>query len=196
MKLDDLSSILLFVFFFLPGFVSLKVWSLFFRQKKADGKSLTYDCIFFSIVNFGLLSPVSLPFFISGWYKDHPVLTGFFVLFYCVVAPTLWPILWKFLINKKFMYRFIQLPYPTAWDYFVGQRKSCFMLVHLNDDSMIGGHYGENSYASTWPDPPSIYLEKVFKVKPDGTFGEEIADSFGLVLSKEDYKYIEFFYEK
>lgn len=69
------------------------------------------------------------------------------------------------------------------------------MLIHLKDDSMIGGYYGQNSYASTSPDEQSVYLEKVYKIKPDGTFGEQIQDSFGLVISKDDYKYIEFFYE-
>jgi hypothetical protein len=86
--------------------------------------------------------------------------------------------------------------YPTGWDYFVHQRRSCFMIIHLKDDNMIGGYYGENSYTSTFPNEPSIYLEKAFKINPDGTFGSEIADSFGLVISKEDFKYIEFFYEK
>jgi hypothetical protein len=66
-------------------------------------------------------------------------------------------------------------------------------LIHLNDDNMIGGYYGLNSYVSTSPDEPSIYLEKAFKINPDGSFGEEIADSFGLVISKEDFKYTEFF---
>jgi len=69
------------------------------------------------------------------------------------------------------------------------------MLIHLKDDSMIGGYYGQNSYASSSIDEESIYLEKVYKIKPDGTFGEEIQDSFGLVISKDNYKYIEFFYE-
>jgi len=69
------------------------------------------------------------------------------------------------------------------------------MLIHLKDDSMIGGYYGTNSYASTSPDERSVYLEKVYKINSDGTFGQEIQDSFGLVISKDDYKYIEFFYE-
>jgi len=60
---------------------------------------------------------------------------------------------------------------------------------------MIGGYYGQDSYASTPPDEPSMYLERVYKIKPDGTFGEEIKDSSGMVISKGDFKYVEFFYE-
>ena len=67
------------------------------------------------------------------------------------------------------------------------------MRIHLKDDAIIGGYYGQNSYASTSPDEQSVYLEKVYKINPDGTFGEEIQDSYGLVISKDDYKYIEFF---
>jgi len=195
MKLYGLNSILIFVFFFLPGFVSLKIWSLFHIKKEASQHALIYDCVFFSIVNFALLSPIAIPFFVYGWYKINIFLLVLFILLYCLAAPVFWPFLWHFLINKKFLYRFFQLPYSTAWDYFIHQRKSCFMLIHLKDDSMIGGYYGQNSYASSSIDEESIYLEKVYKIKPDGTFGEEIQDSFGLVISKDNYKYIEFFYE-
>jgi hypothetical protein len=195
MKLYELNSILLLVFFFLPGFVSLKIWSLFHGRKEVSQHALIYDCVFFSIVNFALLSPIAIPFFVYGWYKIHPVFLALFILLFSLVAPVLWPFLWGFLISKKWIYRFFQLPYPTAWDYFVYQRKTCFMLIHLKDDSMVGGHYGLNSYASTSPDEQSIYLEKVYKINPDGTFGEQIQDSFGLVISKDNYKYIEFFYE-
>lgn len=195
MKIDELNSIPLFIFFFFPGFVSLKIWSLFHGRKELSQHALIYDCIFFSIVNFALLSPITIPFFVYGWYKNHPFWLAIFILFYSLVAPFVWSILWRFLINKKCLYKFFQLPYNTAWDYFFLQRKSCFMLIHLKDDNMIGGYYGENSYASTYPDEQSVYLEKVYKINPDGTFGKEIQDSFGLVISKDDCKYIEFFYE-
>lgn len=195
MKLYGLNSILIFVFFFLPGFVSLKIWSLFHRRKEAGQQSLIYDGVFFSIINFTLLSPITIPFFVYDWYKIHTFLLVLFFILYFLLAPISWPFLWRFLINKKFFYRFFQLPYSTAWDYFAHQRKTCFMLFHLEDDKMIGGYYGKNSYASTSPDEESIYLEKVYKINPDGTFGDEIQDSFGLVISKDEYKYIEFFYE-
>jgi len=68
MKLYELNSILLFVFFFLPGFVSLKIWSLFHRRKEVSQHALIYDCVFFSIVNFSLLSPIAIPFFVYSWY--------------------------------------------------------------------------------------------------------------------------------
>ena len=196
MNLEDLNSILIFIFFFFPGFVSLKTWSLFHRTKESTKDTLIFDCIFFSIINFGILWLVAIPFLVYGWYKISALLTGLFIFVYCIAAPALWPCLWNFLRKQKYLYKLIQLPYPMPWDYFVQQRKSCFMLIHLKDDNMIGGYYGKNSYASTYPDEQSVYLEKVYKINPDGTFGEEIKDSFGLVISKADYKYIEFFYER
>jgi len=189
------SWILLFVFFFLPGFVSLKVWSLFYRQGKIEYNVFLYDCLFFSVTNLGILSPIVVPFLMYVDVKSHPALVGLFILLYSFVAPMLWPCCWHWLINRKLVYKFLELPYPTAWDYFIHQRKCCFVLIHLKDDNMIGGYYGRNSYASTSPDEQSIYLERVFKVNADGTFAEEVPDSFGLVISKTDYKYIEFFYE-
>jgi len=195
MNLPDLNSIVLSIFFFLPGFVSLKIWSLFHGRKTPPQHALIYDSLFFSIVNFALLSPIAVPFVAYRWYNVHPFLLVLFILLYCLAAPAFWPFLWQFLINKKSLYRFFQLPYPTAWDYFFHQRKSCFVLIHLKDDNMVGGYYGPNSYVSTSPDEGSIYLEKVYKIRPDGTFGEQIHDSYGLVIFKEDFNYIELFYE-
>ena len=140
MKLDELNSIFIIVFFFLPGFVSLKIWSLFHIRKEVSHQVLIYDCVFFSIVNFAILSPIAVPFWIYGWYKINSFLLGLFILLYCLVAPVIWPILWQFLINMKCLYRFFQLPYSTAWDYFIYKRKSCFMLIHLHDGNMIGGY--------------------------------------------------------
>lgn len=195
MEFNDLNSVFLFIFFFFPGFVSIKTWSLFHKGKETTKDALVFDCIFYSIVNFAILCPILIPFLLNGWYEGRAFLTGIIIFIYCLFAPVLWPFLWNLLRKQKFLYRFIQLVYPTAWDYFMHKRKSCFMIIHLKDDSMIGGYYGQNSYSSTYPDEPSVYLEKSFKINSDGTFGEEITDSFGLVIFKEDFKFIEFFYE-
>ena len=196
MELNNFDSIFLFILFLFPGFVSLKTWTLFHKNKETAKETLILDCVFFSIINFGLLSPIAIPFLVHGWYEVSAFITGIFILIYFVIAPASWPFIWKFLRNHKFVYKYIQLVYPTAWDYFVHKRKSCFVIIHLNDDSMIGGYYGKDSYTSTFPDEPSIYLEKSFKINTNGTFGEEIPDSFGLVISKSDFKFLEFFYEK
>ena len=193
--MDELNSILIFIFFFLPGFISIKIWSLFHIRKEVSQHILIYDCIFFSILNFVILSPIAIPLFNYGWYKINFFLFVLFILLYDFIAPFSWPFLWRYLRNQKFLYKYFQLPYSTAWDYFIDQRKSCFVLIHLYDDSMIGGYYGLNSYATPSIDEGSIYLERVYKINSDGTFGDEIQNSFGLVISKCDYKYLELFYD-
>jgi hypothetical protein len=195
MKYDVATTIFLFIFFFFPGFVSLKIWQLFYDSKQQEKEKLIFDCIFLSIINFGFLAPLSIYLYKWDW-PNHPVWTGLFVLLYCIIGPIIWPCLWHWLRNKKYIYKYIDLAYPSAWDYFVHQKQSCFMIIHLKDDSMIGGYFGENSYASAYSDKNSIYLEKAYKINPDGTFGEQITDSFGLVISEDNYKFIEFFHER
>lgn len=61
------------------------------------------------------------------------------------------------------------------------------MLIHLNNGKLIGGYYGLNSYATSFPNQGDVYLEVVYKVKEDGTFEEAIEDSYGLLLTKDQY---------
>ena len=87
----------------------------------------------------------------------------------------------------------IQLPYPTAWDYFFGRRERVFVLVQLKNGSKIGGYYGFQSYAASFPTEGEIYLEAVSRVDEDGKFKEPVNRSRGVIIRKDQYDLIEFF---
>jgi hypothetical protein len=58
---------------------------------------------------------------------------------------------------------------------------------------MIGGYFGENSYATSFPNEGDVYLETVYRIQDDGTFGEPIDLSRGLLIRRDEYTHIEIF---
>ena len=87
-----------------------------------------------------------------------------------------------------------QLPFPTAWDYFFNQRETCFILFHLKDGSKIAGYFGKDSFACAFPKHGDIYVELVYQLDKDGKFGGPIKDSKGLLITKEEYSFVEIFH--
>lgn len=90
----------------------------------------------------------------------------------------------------------LQLPFPTAWDYYFDARKTCFVLIHLKNGKMIGGFYGNKSYSTSFPRHGDLYLEKVVQVDKDGKFVKIIEGSEGMLVPQDSYDYIEMFEHK
>ena len=71
---------------------------------------------------------------------------------------------------------------PTAWDKAFQSAEECFIRVLTNDDRWIAGYYGPASYATSYPEPHQLFLEKAFEVSEDGTIGAEIEGSRGVIV--------------
>ena len=63
---------------------------------------------------------------------------------------------------------------PSAWDRAFRDAGPCFVRVRMKDGTWFAGYYGMASYASSFPDPQSLFLESSFAVKPDGEIGDPI----------------------
>ena len=83
------------------------------------------------------------------------------------------------------------MPYGLGW--FFGERKCCWVLIHLNDGSKIGGIWDNRSFAASYPVPRDLYLSQVCKVTPDGVFERIVDQTNGLWIREESISYIEFF---
>ena len=76
---------------------------------------------------------------------------------------------------------------------FFDRRVPVFVLVQLRNGSRLGGYYGFESYATSFPTEGDIYLETVYRVDENGEFKEPITDSAGVIVRKDQYDLIEFF---
>ena len=176
-----------------PGIVSMQVYRLLMPARDLDWGNAVMEGFFYSTINLALTLPLTFPIHYFKVYTQHPFLYAFCALLVLLVFPILWPwLLSKAFRCKKFT-EGLQIPFPTAWDYFFDKRTPLFVLVHLCDGKMVGGFFGGDSYATSYPCEGDLYLQSVYKVNDEGKFCDPIAGSRGLLIRKDQYTYIETF---
>lgn len=82
-------------------------------------------------------------------------------------------------------------PRPSAWDVAFEGIEPAFIRVRLKDGTWFAGYFGPNSYASSYPDTKSLYLEFSYKVDEDGTIGEVTENSRGAIIDCADAALVE-----
>lgn len=80
---------------------------------------------------------------------------------------------------------------PTAWDRMFENRGSCFIRIRLRDGAWAGGWYGSRSYASSYPQPPELFLQTAWVMDPDGRFVQPVERSGGLHVRGTDLDVLE-----
>lgn len=183
-------SIQIFILLVVPGLISMHVWRLLIATPQVEWASAALEAAFYGALNFALTLPLIILIHQDGFPQRHPYIYAGLGLVVLFVAPIVWPLLLKLLLNTPVM-RGLQLPYPTAWDFFFEQRLPVFVLITLQNGRMIGGLFGPESYAASYPRDGDIYLECMYHVNSNGVFGQPVAGSRGVLVRKEEYSHIE-----
>ena len=186
----------LFFILVLPGLVSMHVYRLVMPASDIDWKTSLLEAFFYGGLNFGLCMPILVPIHLADFPATHGIAYGILMALVLVVMPVAWPILIRLLLNWQPLRKWIVIPLPTAWDFYFHRRRPCIALVHLRNGEMIGGYFGGNSYATSFPRQGDIYLENVVSVDEAGKFVDYVTDSDGVLLTRDVYEYIEFFTAK
>lgn len=189
----DATTIGLFVLVVFPGLISTTIYRLVMPARALDWGNALIQGLFYSAVNFVLGLP--LLFWLVFGYDPlaHPVRYSIAAILLLFVTPIAWPLVLISIFKSKRLASRVQIPYPTAWDFFFDQREPGFLLVHLTNGKLLGGYWGTDSYAGSFPNDGDIYLEAVYSVNEGGEFGEPIANTRGVLLRKEQYSYVELF---
>ncbi|RNG18519.1 DUF6338 family protein [Streptomyces botrytidirepellens] len=82
-------------------------------------------------------------------------------------------------------------PTPTAWDHVFRDRGASFVRVRLKDGTWVGGWFGSGSYATSYPQPPELYLQSTWRMAPDGSFVARVDGTSGLYVRAEDIDILE-----
>lgn len=217
--------IVLFLAFFIPGFVSVKVYDLLVPGGQRDLEKSLYAIIAYSAVNYVVLSPLGMlvnggQFTALSWltiltspgdiYSKGGLL--YVILLAAVVFgfPALWPYVFHKLSLWSVVSRHIVSPIHRPWEWVFGgyatkgERTGYWVIIHFKDGKKIGGIYGPNSFASTYPDEEKIYLEAIYPVTKDGTFAvdqngniEPVSEGTkGMIVSCKDVLAVELLGEK
>ncbi|GHV31243.1 hypothetical protein AGMMS4952_19580 [Spirochaetia bacterium] len=182
----------LFVLIVAPGFLSLKVWGLIKPSRHLSFSDSLYEAIFYGVFNYFIVVQW-FPQFISSICKPlEPVA----YIISIVIIPFLLPIIWNKVLSIKFVKNKTINPIPKAWDTFFMKRKRCFMPVHLKNEMIVGGLYGYNSSASSYPEEEDIYLEQIWEIDEKGAFVQPVEGTMGLLVHHDSIDYIELFTAK
>jgi Family of unknown function (DUF6338) len=90
-------------------------------------------------------------------------------------------------------------PAPRAWDELFWRRPALVVRMKLKDGEWVGGLFGDNSYASGYPEPQDLLLEETYEIDDDGTFvqGDEPEDFLPLgssiLISWSEVQFLESF---
>ncbi len=189
-QLDKLS---LFLIFFLPGFISIKIYDLLIPSEKRDFSKSLFEVIGYSALNFAALSWLIILIHSGYFYREHKFWYLIILLLIIFVIPILWPMLiLKILYWSPIANRIIH-PILKPWDFVFGKKNVCWIIVHLQDGRKIGGKYDRGSFASSFPAEEQIYLEEVWELDEKGAFKRPIERSRGIIVLGKDISSIEFF---
>lgn len=188
LELLDFDRVHEIVILIVPGFVSLRVWTLINPTARLRLSHYVLDVVVYSVLNFAALSWLIV--IVEDRALLIRVLTWAVVL---VIAPGAWPLLLRALLQRRFLRGRIVHPIPLAWDHFFGKGRHCFVLVHLKNGNLIGGLYSRDSFASSYPERQEIYLSEVWRVDGRGRFQSRVDATRGVLVSHDVIEYLEFY---
>jgi len=182
------------IIFLVPGFVASRIYALRCPSQKLDWDKAVLEFLAYSLFNligsFWLVMPIlkTTPEEWVGWQLS---LVGLWV---CFVSPTFLALVWSWLRTRSWIHHKLGMdhPVPRGWDYFLLHNRHFWVLFHLKEGKLLGGYFGERSFASTYPQEPEIYVEQVWRVDEEGHFVEMVSGTLGAVLRQTDWERIEF----
>lgn len=201
-RIEHLLPILVFT---LPGYVSIRVYDLFRMYRERPVPRLCVDAICYSALNFVVLAyPIQcwfgkLPSFVDEPGKATQALAGlhgsdfWLATIVFIFCPALWAMLAIGLGHTKWARRFGLVPViPSAWDSMFVGRRGMFVRVRCDNGQLLAGLLGRNSSASAYPSVRELYLERQWRLKPDGSFDIEVEGTAGLYVSMDKVAWLEF----
>lgn len=82
---------------------------------------------------------------------------------------------------------------PGAWDHFFRTGQVALVRATLSDGRVVGGYYGDESFAGYTAETPDLFLERRWVLDEDAWFKEESPESLGLWIPHGSLVSIEFY---
>ncbi|WP_430644934.1 DUF6338 family protein [Agromyces sp. GXS1127] len=75
---------------------------------------------------------------------------------------------------------------PSAWDHAARAGQQAWVKIHKGDGRWIGGWVTQGSFATTYPEKPSIYIAQQYIMTEEGNFGPAIPQTGVYVTIGDD----------
>jgi len=192
MDIWDKSKILLFIIFVIPGFLSMKMYSILHPNSDIDTTKTIVEVVTYSCINYAIwFYPIY--FIESSRYFCSPVTYYLFYLAVLFISPILLTFFLVWMRTWRWLGRFLPHPTGRAWDYFFGLQQPAWVIITLKDGKKIGGKFSQDSFASSAPNPEQLYLEENWVINEDGGFERPRSKTLGILVLSKDIESIEFF---
>ncbi|MGC9222968.1 MAG: DUF6338 family protein [Terracidiphilus sp.] len=183
----------LFVIFFLPGFISMKVYDLMVPGVPREASRSLLEAISYSTLNFGVLFWLIAWIQTNDFYHRHFILYSLAIAMIMVAIPACWPFAYLKLASWQPIAKHFTNPIQKPWDYVFGKRNPYWIIVHLKNGLRIGGRFATHSFASSNPAEEQIYLEEVWTLDEEGRFLKKIEQTRGIIIMQNEIRAVEFF---
>ncbi|AJY18802.1 DUF6338 family protein [Burkholderia multivorans] len=184
--------LLLVVLFVIPGFVAMKTYAILTSGPRLDASKAIIDAVAFSRCNYAVFALPIYAMYRGAWATLHAV--AYALVWGCIllVGPVLCALGVFALRRSKWLARWLPHPVDRAWDYVFGQREPFYLIITLTSGKRIGATYGPNSFASSYPADPEIYVEEAWDVDDAEGFIRRHVQTRGLLISGSIIESIEF----
>ena len=190
---ESVDKVLLFTIFFIPGFISMKVYRMFIAGKKVDFTKAVLEVLGFSSINFALMLWLIVLIHRNNFFSNHIIWYLVLMIVIMFLCPIVWAVLIVYLSKSRFFRKFALSSLKSPWDYFFDKRKSCWVIINLNNNERIGGVYSNDSFASAYPQKEQLYLEELWDLDADGNFMRKKHRTKGIIVLTKDIKSVEFY---
>ncbi|HYA15333.1 MAG TPA: DUF6338 family protein [Syntrophales bacterium] len=193
MDIWKIDKLILFLIFFIPGFLSLKIYDWLVASEKRDFSKSLFEVIGYSAINFASLFWLIILIHRANFYERHFILYFFALLLILFIIPICWPFIFITLSKTKLLAKYLIHPWPKPWDFVFASKESFWIIVHLKDGKKIGGKYDTKSFTSSYPVEEQLYIEEIWDLDEDGRFKQPVERSRGMIFFKDDILAVEFF---
>lgn len=196
MEIFSFDNFLGFIFLFLPGFISIKVYHSMVASDKYDLSKDLLELIGYSLLNLILNIWLILLNIGAGWFFEEGFLFYLSCIWILLISPIVWPLCIKYILCSKFAKRYFLGNKKSAWDFYFSQRNGTWVIITLRNGDRIGGNYSENSFATSYPCKESIYLEEQWELWEKGDerkFKNKIGSTGGVLVVGDNIEKIEFY---
>ena len=193
MDIWSVDKLVLFLIFFIPGFISMRVYDLLVPGERRDFSKSLLEAISYSAMNFAALSWLIALIQIGDYYHNHFTLYLLSVFVILFAVPVSWPFAFLKLSSWRPVGKHFVHPIQKPWDYVFGKHAPFWIIVHLKTGQKIGGRFGLESFASSYPADEQIYLEEVWILDEADSFVFPVEHSRGIIIMNEEIRAVELF---
>jgi len=193
MKIPDMNNIIFFILFFIPGFISLKIYDFLILGEKRDFSKSFAEAIGYSCLNYGAFSWLLLIIHSNNFHNTNPICYFIFIFLILFIFPIIWPILFIQALKYKPLKKYFNNLIPKPWDYVFLKREPYWIIIYLKNGNKVAGIYDMDSFASLYPVEEQIYMQQAWKLDDQDRFIKAIERSKGVIVMREEISLIKFF---